>query len=74
LHHHLSSRSPWRSADDPALVPPKRAGLVALVIDGVPRTGPFRLSEGVRAFDVARRATERALTQRIEDGVVRSSA
>lgn len=73
LHHHLSSRSPWRSAEDPALVPPKRAGLVALVIDGVPRTGPFRLSEGARAFDAARKATERALSQRIEDGVVRLS-
>lgn len=73
LHHHLSSRSPWRSKDDPALIPPKRAGLVALVIDGVPRTGPFRLGEGAKAFDAARRATERALSQRIEDGVVRLS-
>lgn len=74
LHHHIVSRSPWRSADDPALVPPKRAGLVALAIDDVPRTGPFRLSEGAKAFEAARKATERALDQRVRDGVVRLSA
>ncbi len=74
LHHHIVSRSPWRSTEDPALVPPKRAGLVALAIDGVPRTGPFRLSEGAKAFEAARRATERALDQPVRDGVVRLSA
>ncbi|MBL8682334.1 MAG: patatin-like phospholipase family protein [Myxococcales bacterium] len=71
LHHHLSSRSPWRSTQDPALVPPKREGLVALVIDGVPRTGPFRLHEGRRAFEAARSGAKRALDQRVTDGVAR---
>ncbi len=71
LHHHLSSRSPWRSEEDPALVPPKRAGLVAMVIDNVPRTGPFRLHEGRRAFEAARTGANRALAQRVSDGVAR---
>lgn len=73
LHHHLSSRSPWRNAEDPALVPPRREGLVALVLDDVPRTGPFRLSEGRRAFEAARRGAERALREPVRDGVVRLS-
>lgn len=71
LHHHLSSRSPWRNADDPALIPPKRAGLVALVIDDVPRTGPFRLREGAKAFEAARESAQRALDAKVIDGVVR---
>lgn len=71
LHHHLSARSPWRSKKDRSLSPPKRAGLVALVLDGLPRTGPFRLHEGVRALDAARRAARRALDRPVEAGVVR---
>ena len=61
LYHHLSSRSPWRRPGSPALRVPERAGLVPLVIDGLPRVGPFRLDEGPRAFEVARRATRAAL-------------
>jgi NTE family protein len=61
LYHHLSSRSPWRRPGSPALRVPERAGLVPLVIDGLPRVGPFRLDEGPRAFEVARRATHAAL-------------
>jgi NTE family protein len=74
LHHHLASRSPWRGKGDKSLVPPKRPGLVALVLDGLPRSGPFRLQDGVRALGAARRATQVALQQRIDDGVVRISA
>jgi NTE family protein len=40
---------------------PERAGLVPLVIDGLPRVGPFRLDEGKRAFEIARKATRAAL-------------
>lgn len=74
LHHHLSSRSPWRSRNDRALVPPARPGLVALVIDGLPRSGPFRLHDGVRALEAARAATLRALDLEVRDGVVRLDA
>ncbi len=61
LYHHLSSRSPWRRPGSPSLRVPARDGLVPLVLAGLPRVGPFRLHEGPRAFDVARRATRAAL-------------
>ncbi len=74
LHHHLASRSPWRSTRDKSLVPPRRSGLVALVLDDLPRSGPFKLSEGVRALGAARRATRLALDRPIHDAIVRLSA
>lgn len=40
-----------------------RPGLAALRIDGLPRVGPFRLHQGARAFDHARRATQQALAR-----------
>ena len=40
-----------------------RPGLAALRIDGLPRVGPFRLHQGARAFDHARRATQHALQE-----------
>lgn len=73
LHHHLASRSPWRSKRDKSLLPPRRAGLVALVLEDLPRSGPFRLHEGVRALAAARAATRRALDRPVADGVVRVS-
>ncbi len=57
LHHHLAS-SKSRGGDLPA---PSRPNLVALVIRGLPRVGPFRLEEGRRARAHARHATRRAL-------------
>jgi NTE family protein len=71
LHHHLASRSPWRRKASPALAVPKRTGLTALVIDALPRVGPFRLERGAAAFELARTATMRALSRPIEQGVVR---
>lgn len=62
LHHHLSSKSPWRSKDSPALMPPQQANLMALVIDDLPRLSPFHLDRGPAAFAAARQATLRALT------------
>lgn len=70
LHHHLASRSPWRSQRDRSLVPPKRPGLVALVLEGLPRSGPFHLHEGVRAMEAARHGARRALDRPVEGGVV----
>jgi len=61
LFHHLASRSPWRRPGSAAIALPDRAGLVAVVIADLPRVGPFRLAEGGRALEAARRATRRAL-------------
>lgn len=61
LHHHLSSKSPWRKTNSEALQPPRRQGLTALVIDGLPRLSPFHLDRGPAAFRAARAATLRAL-------------
>jgi NTE family protein len=69
LYHHLASRSPWRGARSMAV--PTRAGLLSVVIDGLPRVGPFRLEEGPRAFTAARGAAREALDRRAEASVVR---
>lgn len=61
FYHHLASRSPWRRAGSPSLAVPERSGMTALVIEALPRVGPFRLPEGIRAFDIAARATREAL-------------
>jgi NTE family protein len=74
LYHHLASRSPWRRPGSPSLALPRRAGLTALVIEGLPRVGPFRLPAGAQAFEHARLATRRALAAPVDDGVVRLSA
>jgi NTE family protein len=55
LYHHLASRSPWRRRSSPALRIPEQDGLTALVLPDLPRSGPFRLEEGVRAFGEAHR-------------------
>jgi len=70
LLHHIASRSPWRRT----LEVPSRPGMVTLVIDGLPRSGPFRLDAGRRALALARAATLRALDAPIAaDGTVRIS-
>lgn len=62
LFHHLPSKSPWRVA----LEAPRRPGMTTLVLEGLPRSGPFRLDAGKRAFSeavaAARRALDRPLT------------
>ncbi len=65
LHHHLASRSPWRRHQP---TPPERPALRALVIQGLPRSGPFRLERGREALRRARRATDQALRARLEPG------
>lgn len=74
LFHHLSSRSPWRSAASAALQVPHRANLVSLVIDDLPRLNPFRLQRGPEAFQRAFDATCRALSQPVDGDLVRLSA
>jgi NTE family protein len=70
LFHHIASRSPWRRT----LAMPRRPGMVTLVIDDLPRSGPFRLEAGRRAMALAREAMKRALAAPIVDGVVRVTA
>jgi NTE family protein len=70
LFHHLPSRSPWRRRRSPALVVPRRPGLVTLMIEGLPRVGPFRLEEGMQAFDRARHATRAALERPVRGSIV----
>ncbi len=62
LFHHIASKSPWRSA----LEMPEREGMVTLVMAGLPRSGPFALAEGRRAFAAAREAMTRALDERLD--------
>jgi NTE family protein len=71
LFHHIVSKSPWR-AKPPA--PPRRDGMVTLMIEGLPRSGPFRLDAGRRALELAREASKRALDAPIVDDVVRVKA
>lgn len=73
FYHHLASRSPWRKPDSPALRLPARPGTVSLVIDDLPRSGPFRLDEGPRIHRLASTAARCALDQPVIDGVVRLS-
>ena len=74
LFHHIASRSPWRIAVPGSLALPRRPDLVTLVIESLPRSGPFRLDAGRRAMDLARAATERALDRPLDDDVVRVAA
>ena len=66
FYHHLKSRSPWRKKNSPALQVPPRSNMQALVIDGLPRLGPFKLELGPDAFqkgyDGAVTALEQPLT------------
>lgn len=74
LFHHIASRSPWRRRGSTALALPSRPALVSLVIDGLPRSGPFKLEAGRAALAAARAATARALDQPIADGAVTLAA
>ncbi len=74
LFHHLASRSPWRRRQSPSMKIPERDGMTALVIDGLPRVGPFALERGQTAFRAALAATRRALDHRITNAVVRLTA
>jgi NTE family protein len=70
LYHHLATRSPWRRKGSPSMEIPAREGLTALVIEDLPRVGPFRLEEGPKAFEAARAAARRALDEPIDRGRV----
>jgi NTE family protein len=61
LYHHLTSRSPWRRRNSPALRVPERPGLRAVALDGLPRLGPFRLGRGAEAMERAAEGMRAAL-------------
>lgn len=65
FYHHLGSRSPWRRANSPALAVPQRDGLAALLIEGLPRSGPHRLDAGRQARQLAQQEANKALQQTI---------
>lgn len=69
LFHHIASKSPWRVKQDL----PRRRGMVTVVLEDLPRSGPFRLGEGRRALAAAREAMKRALDLPIDDGGVVTS-
>jgi NTE family protein len=74
FYHHLASRSPWRRKKSPALQVPSRQNQAALVIEGLPRVAPHRLSQGPLAFEAARKAMQKALELPLLDGTVRVPA
>ena len=73
LFHHIAAHAPWSRANALVLAIPKRAEMVTLVLDDLPRANPFRLDAGREALRVARAATERALDQPIAEDIVRLS-
>jgi NTE family protein len=65
LFHHIASRSPWRTEN----VIPTRPGMLTFAIEGLPRSGPFRLEAGRRAFRAAYAATRRALDRAVDASI-----
>jgi NTE family protein len=61
LCHHLTSRSPWRRRDSPALRVPEGPGLRSVALPGLPRAGPYRLERGREAMRLAAEGMRRAL-------------
>lgn len=70
LFHHIAGTTPWGTE----LRIPHRENMVTLVLDGLPRSNPWKLEAGHRALELAREATKRALDAAIVDGVVRVRA
>lgn len=65
LYHHLTSRSPWRREGSPALRVPRRPGLQAVALAGLPRLGPFRLERGPEALRLAAEGMRAALDRSV---------
>lgn len=73
LFHHISAHAPWSRSNAPLAIP-RRAEMVTLVLDDLPRVHPFRLEAGRQALREAAAATERALDQPIDHDLVRVPA
>jgi NTE family protein len=72
--HHLASRSPWRRRGGASMQIPRRTNMTSLVIEDLPRVGPFRLPNGAIAFERARRASRIALDRPVRESLARLSA
>lgn len=70
FYHHLASRSPWRRQGSMSLEVPDRADMTALVIERLPRLGPFRLELGAHAFDIGAKSAKEALDKPVTSSIV----
>lgn len=70
FYHHLSSKSPWRRSQSPALSIPAREQMVTLQIADLPRANPFRLERGRDAMRYAYEATQRVLDRPLTGDIV----
>lgn len=68
LFHHIDSRSPWRNAKTMQI--PSRINMQTLVLADLPRSGPFKLENGRRAFHAARLQTRRALDRALDGPIL----
>ncbi|MGZ6096757.1 MAG: patatin-like phospholipase family protein [Myxococcaceae bacterium] len=68
LYHHLTSRSPWRRRESPALGIPDRPRLQSIAVPDLPRLGPFRLGRGPEAMERAAAGTRAALSRPVSGG------
>ncbi len=68
LFHHIESRSAWRRKAEMTI--PSRVDMQTLVLKNLPRSGPFALENGRRAFHAARLQTRRALSRPVAAGAV----
>lgn len=64
LYHHLASHSPWRAR---APEVPQRAQAISVVLRNLPRSGPFRLDQGMLAWEQTRQRFERLLSVRVPE-------
>jgi NTE family protein len=69
LYHHILSQSPWRIGGAGMGIPP-RESMITLAMGDLPRSGPFRLSQGRQAYEVARTLGRKALATPIEENRV----
>ena len=69
LYHHILSQSPWRIGGAGMGIP-ARDHMTTLAMNQLPRSGPFRLEQGRRAYEVARGLARRALAVEVRDARV----
>lgn len=66
FYHHISSRSPWRRRNSPALRIPEAENMQAITISELPRVSPSKLEQGPKAFERAYQQTKILLDGTLE--------